>query len=61
MTFLHWICRTYLARRPEPRLSTVKQYWRDFKMLYRRSNKGEEIKPDDSDEIRKVNSSEKIL
>ncbi|KAE8440383.1 hypothetical protein EG329_008182 [Mollisiaceae sp. DMI_Dod_QoI] len=39
MSFLHWICETYLAkRRKVGKRKTVNQYWREFKMLYRRVN-----------------------
>jgi hypothetical protein len=39
MLFLHWICETYLAkRRKKGKRKSVNQYWRDFKMLYRRVN-----------------------
>lgn len=40
MLFLHWICETYLAkRRKRAKRKSVNQYWRDFKMLYRRVNR----------------------
>jgi hypothetical protein len=36
MSFLHWICETYLAtKRKKGKRKSVNQYWRDFKMLYR--------------------------
>ncbi|KAM3562091.1 hypothetical protein MY1884_001997 [Beauveria asiatica] len=54
MTFLHWICETYLQkRRKRSKKKTVNQYWRDFKMLYRRCNKGEAVNPNHCEEIRK--------
>jgi len=54
MLFLHWICETYLAkRRKGGKRKYVNQYWRDFKMLYRRVN-GCYINANDSDEVVKV-------
>ena len=39
MSFLYWICETYLAaKRKKGKRKSVNQYWRDFKMLYRRVN-----------------------
>ncbi len=55
MTFLHWICEEYLQkRRKRSKKKTVNQYWRDFKMLYRRCNNGMVVNPNDCEEIRKV-------
>lgn len=55
MTFLHWICETYLQPRRKPsKRKTVNQYWRDFKMLYRRTNSGRVVNANDCEEIRKV-------
>ncbi|KAM7182758.1 hypothetical protein V8F33_014049, partial [Rhypophila sp. PSN 637] len=55
MTFLHWICKTYLEpRRKKGKRSkqkTVNQYWRDFKMLYRRANNGKVINANDCAEV----------
>ncbi|KAM7189730.1 Protein of unknown function (DUF3435) domain containing protein [Rhypophila sp. PSN 637] len=55
MTFLHWICKTYLEprrkRRKRSKQNTVNQYWRDFKMLYRRTNKGKMINANDCAEM----------
>ncbi|KJZ68697.1 hypothetical protein HIM_11911 [Hirsutella minnesotensis 3608] len=54
MTFLRWICETYLQPRRRPaKKKTVNQYWRDFKMLYRRRNKGRVVNANDCQEIRK--------
>ncbi len=41
MSFLYWICETYLARKKGKKgkkKKSVKQYWRDFKILYCRVN-----------------------
>ncbi|KAF2181317.1 hypothetical protein K469DRAFT_729448 [Zopfia rhizophila CBS 207.26] len=52
MTFLHWICKTYLQlRRKRSKKKTVNQYWRDFKMLYRRANKGRVVNANDGEEV----------
>jgi hypothetical protein len=54
MLFLHWICETYLAtKRKKGKRKSVNQYWRDFKMLYRRVN-GTFVDANDSDEVVKV-------
>ncbi|PQK10238.1 hypothetical protein BB8028_0002g05620 [Beauveria bassiana] len=54
MTFLHWICETYLQpRRKRSKKKSVNQYWRDFKMLYRRCNDGQIVNPNHCEEIRK--------
>jgi len=54
MTFLRWICEAYLQpRRKRSKRKTVNQYWRDFKMLYRRTNKGRVVNANDCEEIRK--------
>jgi hypothetical protein len=51
MLFLHWICETYIAKKRKRRKrKSVNQYWRDFKMLYRRVN-GRFVDANDSDEI----------
>ena len=55
MTFLHWICEMYLQpRRKRSKKKTVNQYWRDFKMLYRRANHGRVINANDCEEVVKV-------
>ncbi|KAH7258062.1 hypothetical protein BKA59DRAFT_471345 [Fusarium tricinctum] len=52
MSFLYWICEIY---------KTVNQYWRDFKMLYCRANKGAVINPNDCEEIVKyINGNLKV-
>ncbi|KAK0615146.1 hypothetical protein B0T17DRAFT_541194 [Bombardia bombarda] len=52
MSFLHWICETYLKpKRKRSKKKTVNQYWRDFKMLYRRANKGDVVNANDCEEI----------
>ena len=54
MSFLHWICETYLAKkRKKGKRKSVNQYWRDFKMLYRRVN-GAFVDANDADEVVKV-------
>jgi hypothetical protein len=54
MSFLHWICETYLAKkRKKGKRKSVNQYWRDFKMLYRRIN-GAFVDANDSNEVVKV-------
>jgi hypothetical protein len=54
MSFLHWICQNYLAkRRKKGKRKSVNQYWRDFKMLFRRAN-GERVDANDSAEVVKV-------
>jgi hypothetical protein len=54
MLFLHWICETYIAkRRKRGKRKSVNQYWRDFKMLYRRVN-GKFVDANDSNEVVKV-------
>jgi len=41
MMFLRWICETYLAKkRKRGKRKSINQYWRDFKMLFRRMNDG---------------------
>ncbi|EXU94557.1 DUF3435 domain protein [Metarhizium robertsii] len=55
MTFLFFICETYIQpRRKRAKLKTVNQYWRDFKRLYRRSNQGRVVNANDCEEIREV-------
>ena len=54
MSFLHWICKTYLAKkRKKGKRKSVNQYWRDFKMLYRRVN-GAFVDANDINEVVKV-------
>jgi len=54
MSFLHWICKTYLAKkRKKGKRKSVNQYWRGFKMLYRRVNSNF-VDANDSDEVVKV-------
>jgi hypothetical protein len=59
MLFLHWICETYIVKkgkrgkRKKTKRRSVNQYWRDFKMLYRRFN-GKSVHADDSNEVVKV-------
>jgi len=51
MSFLYWICETYLAkRRKKGKRKSVNQYWRDFKMLFRRAN-SERVDANDSNEV----------
>ena len=55
MVFLFWICETYFQpRRKRSKKKTVSQYWRDFKMLYRRLNEGRVVNANDCEEIQKV-------
>ncbi|KAJ9133697.1 FluG domain-containing protein [Pleurostoma richardsiae] len=55
MTFLHWICKTYvqprLVRGRKSKQKSINQYWRDFKLLYRRANKGRVINGNDCEEV----------
>jgi hypothetical protein len=57
MGFLRWICETYIVpkqkRGKRAKRKSVNQYWRDFKMLYRRAN-GRFVNANDSLEIVKV-------
>jgi hypothetical protein len=54
MSFLHWICETYLSkRRKKGKRKSVNQYWRDFKMLFRRAN-GERVDANDGAKVVKV-------
>jgi hypothetical protein len=54
MLFLHWVCEIYLAKkRKKGKRKSVNQYWRDFKMLYRRVN-GTFVNANDSNEVVKV-------
>jgi hypothetical protein len=56
MSFLHWICETYLAtKRKKGKRKSVNQYWRDFKMLYRQVN-GCFVDANDSNEVVKVSN-----
>ncbi|KAH7418828.1 hypothetical protein BKA64DRAFT_635943 [Cadophora sp. MPI-SDFR-AT-0126] len=51
MLFLHWICKTSLAKRRQPGSKrSLHAYWRDFKMLYRRVN-GEYVDANDRHEV----------
>ncbi|KAH8797870.1 FluG domain-containing protein [Xylogone sp. PMI_703] len=56
MQFLTWICENYvlpkLRRGIRTKRKTINQYWRDFKMLYRRAN-GEHADANDSYEVNK--------
>lgn len=55
MSFLFWISETYTdPENDDNKKRTIGQYWRDFKMLYTRQNKGEEIKSSISLEVAKV-------
>jgi hypothetical protein len=61
MSFLRWICETYIAkRRKRGKRKTVNQYWREFKMLYRRVN-GCPVNANDLAEVVKVLYSPFIL
>jgi hypothetical protein len=61
MSFLRWICETYLAkRRKGGKRKTVNQYWREFKMLYHRVN-GRPADANDSSEVVKVLHSNYIV
>jgi hypothetical protein len=52
MSFLRWICVTYLAKkRKRGKRKSVNQYWLDFKMLYRRMNDGCSVDGDDASEV----------
>ena len=54
MSFLHWICETYLAKkRKKGKRKSLNQYWWDFKMLYRCVN-GSFVNANDADEVVKV-------
>jgi hypothetical protein len=57
MDFLRWICEKYILlkklRGKRGRRKSVNQYWRDFKMLYRRAN-GSFVNANDSYEVVKV-------
>jgi hypothetical protein len=57
MGFLRWICETYimpkLKKGKRGKRKSVNQYWRDFKMLYRRVN-GFFVNANDSHEVVKV-------
>ena len=55
MLFLRWIYQEYIAKkRKRGKRKTINQYWRDFKMLYRRVNNGKAVNEDDSKEVVKV-------
>jgi hypothetical protein len=60
MSFLYWICETYIAKKLKTgkrgKQKSVNQYWRDFKMLYRRIN-GTYVDANDKDEVIKVSLS----
>jgi hypothetical protein len=54
MSFFHWICENYLgAKRKKGKRKSVNQYWRDFKILFRRVN-GAFVNANDSNEVVKV-------
>jgi hypothetical protein len=54
MSFLRWICEEYIAKKPKAgKRKSANQYWRDFKMLYRRIN-GFYVDVNDSNEVVKV-------
>jgi hypothetical protein len=57
MGFLRWICEKYIVpkskRGKRGKRKSVNQYWRDFKMLYRRVN-GTYVNANDSHEVVKV-------
>jgi hypothetical protein len=57
MGFLRWFCETYIVPKREKgkrgKRKSVNQYWRDFKMLYRRAN-GAFVNANDSHEVVKV-------
>jgi hypothetical protein len=56
MLFLYWICETYIVKkrkRKRTKRKSVNQYWRDFKMLYRRIN-GKFVDANDSNKVVKV-------
>ena len=55
MMFLRWICETYLAKkRKRGKRKSINQYWRDFKMLFRRMNDGCTVERDSVLEVVKV-------
>ncbi|KAG5748063.1 hypothetical protein H9Q70_009255 [Fusarium xylarioides] len=47
---IFYIKKKFMRRKPTKK-KTLNQYWRDFKMLYRRANKGVVINTNDSQEI----------
>ena len=54
MSFLHWICENYVAKKQKKRKrKSINQYWQDFKMLYRYVN-GSFVDANDADEVVKV-------
>lgn len=57
MGFLRWICEIYIVpkqkRGKRVKRKSINQYWRDFKMLYRRAN-GSFVNANDSYEVVKV-------
>ncbi|KAJ8065403.1 hypothetical protein OCU04_006091 [Sclerotinia nivalis] len=54
--FLHWVYKTYLTKkRKKGKRKSVNQYWRDFKMLYRRVN-STFINANDSNKVVKLTS-----
>jgi len=58
MAFLRWICEEYIAKkRKAGERKSVNQYWRDFKMLYRRIN-GFYVDANDSNEVVKFINTE---
>ena len=61
MSFLWWFCETYLVkRRKRAKKQSIKTYWRDFKMLYRRVN-GRYIDANDSQEVLKVQTPSQFM
>ncbi|CZR65894.1 uncharacterized protein PAC_15794 [Phialocephala subalpina] len=51
MSFLHWICAEYFAKRQKKeKKRSLYIYWRDFKMLYRRVN-GEYVNANNRHEV----------
>jgi hypothetical protein len=57
MAFLKWICNNYLAKKKgenAKKKKTLNQYWRDFKMLFRRVNNGVPVEPDVSLQVVRV-------
>jgi hypothetical protein len=54
ISFLHWTCEHYLSKkRKKGKRKSLNQYWRDFKMLYRRMN-GCHVNGNDLAEVVKV-------
>jgi hypothetical protein len=54
ISFLYWIYKTYLVmKRKKGKRKSANQYWRDFKILYRRVNSSF-IDTNDSNEVVKA-------